>query len=108
MKLISKLPAPVESKYYLKKSQLCGLKIKNFQTKGRARGVAGLNTTLNGHYDVTGIIGKILQVNCGFYARKKFLRELSALGAWSVGTFRQACPKLKTFKKYRFEGAPYC
>jgi len=71
MKRTSKLPALVESKYY-EKSQFCGLKIKNFQTKRRARGVAGWSTTLNGRYDVTGIIGNMLQVSFGFYTRKNF------------------------------------
>jgi len=61
----------VESKYYEKKSILWP-KNKKVQNKGRARGVAGWNTTLNGRYDVTGIIGKMLQVNCGFYTRKNF------------------------------------
>ena len=56
----------------MKKSKFCDLKIKNFQTKRQARLVAGRSTTLNGSYDVTGIIGKMLQVSFGFYTRKNF------------------------------------
>jgi hypothetical protein len=64
--------------------------------------------TLNGCYDVTGILGKMVLVITYFLHAKECLRMLSALWIWTLRTSGQLCPELKVFQGYRFEGAPTC
>ena len=76
---------------------------------GRAAGQLPEAPTCNRHYDVSGIIRRMVPVTLDFHTReKKFLWKLSAVWARALKKFRQPCPRLKKFQECRFECEQNC